>query len=98
MRFAWGGRSALTGLEGPSLVVTPGKDLWHCLAATDGSSEMERELFGITRQHGLELLARHQLEQPVTFPLEKASPARTRMFNVLFSDTDFLPWERTPGD
>jgi hypothetical protein len=58
---------------------------------TDGSSEMERELVGITRQYGLELLARHQLEQPVTFRLEKTSPARTRMFNVLFSDTDFLP-------
>jgi hypothetical protein len=62
----------------------------------DGVSGMEQTIVRIARQYGLELLARQQLEQPAILVLQNASPERTRMFNVLFSDTDFLPWEHVP--
>lgn len=61
---------------------------------TEGVTRMELDLVQVLKEHDLYMLTREQLEHPVRFALQNTSPTRARMFNVLFSDTDFLPWER----
>jgi hypothetical protein len=41
---------------------------------------------------GLELLNRGELETPVQMALTIASPGNVKLYQVLFTDTDFLPW------
>jgi len=57
------------------------------------SSETERRLIEAVEDSGLRLLDRTLLATPVALRLFNTAPDRTRVYQALFVDTDFLPWE-----
>jgi hypothetical protein len=74
----------LRGQGGATLVSSP----------DPSSSEAEQELIGAVEDSGLRLLDRTVLAAPVNLRLFNTAPNRTRVYQALFVDTDFLPWER----
>jgi hypothetical protein len=71
----------------------PGDDL--PVANSDpSSSEAERQLIDAVERSGFRLLDRDLLSQPVPLTLFNTAADRTRIYQALFVDTDFLPWEQ----
>lgn len=54
----------------------------------------EERLLNICEEKGFQLLDKKVLSQPVRARLFNTQPERVKLYQVLFSDVDLLPWER----
>lgn len=53
----------------------------------------EKELMNILADNGIRLLDHDTLCLPIPLKLFNAEPENTRVYQALFTDSDFLPWE-----
>ncbi|WP_104978086.1 hypothetical protein [Sorangium cellulosum] len=60
---------------------------------SDARSEDERWILGACEQHGIEMLKLDVLKTPIGLRLFDTDPERVRIYQALFSDTDYLPGE-----
>lgn len=60
---------------------------------TPGLDEYERWLVMALTRHGLRLLGRRELEQPVSLRVAGMSQDRVRVYQALFTQSDILPWD-----
>jgi hypothetical protein len=52
----------------------------------------ERNIIQLVKQASIQFLTQAELEQPVEMNLSNTEPENVKIYQVLFSDTDFLPW------
>jgi len=59
-------------------------------------SKPELELLKILNGHGICLMDRQTLMQPIPMVLFNVEPEKTCLYHSLFTDVDVLPWDATP--
>jgi len=57
-------------------------------------SDVEQEILGIVQAHGLTPIDQATLTVRVPLRLHNTDPENVRLYQALFTDTDWLPWER----
>jgi DNA primase catalytic core len=74
----------------PSLIVSPEKNLWHCLGACDtGGSVIDwtMKVQGVSFRHAVELLR----EQPLSLAAESSAPVKRTSVRKLAGESAFAP-------
>jgi len=84
----------MLSMLGPyAVLLRPDGKVYRVSEKRAGVSGLEERVHNLLAGHGLHVLGRPLLETPVALQLHNTGPERVRLFQALFTDTDFLPWD-----